>query len=82
MIYVDISVPGFDRVYDFNLDECAGIGVIMDEIIEMICKKEQCVLTGNMKEMLLVSIEGQCILKRSKTLKECGVHTGSKLILV
>ena len=82
MIYVDISVPSFDKVYDFNLDEYAKIDVIIKEIIEMVCKREQCELTGNMSEMMLVVVDSQCILKRNKALKECGVHTGSKLILV
>lgn len=82
MIFVDVSVPSFDKVYDFNLDENVRIDVIIKEIVEMICQKEQCRLIGNINELVLGSFDGENILQNQKTLKQCGVRTGSRLILI
>ena len=46
MINVDIFVPALDRSYNFNLDEEAGIRFLIDEIAELLCKKEPSSLAG------------------------------------
>ena len=82
MILVDIAVPSVDRSYDFNLDENAPITMVLEEVIGMICQKEQCKLIGDKAELLLCKYEGQIILNKEKTLKECGIKNGNRLLLV
>lgn len=82
MILVDIKVPGVEQTYDFSLDENAPIALVMEEIVEMIGQKEHCTIAGNKEELLLCSYERQAVLPKKATLRECGIATGSRLLLV
>lgn len=81
MIYVDVFVPVINREFDFILDENATVGMITDELIEVIMQNEKCKYQGPLAEIMLCLEETKSILPHNKTLDECGVHTGSKLIL-
>ena len=80
MIMVDVTVPSVGRRYDFNLEEQAQISVLIAEISEIICQKENCVLEGENEGLVLCS-EGQ-ILSPEATLSQYGIANGSRLILV
>ncbi|MDO4513556.1 MAG: EsaB/YukD family protein [Lachnospiraceae bacterium] len=82
MILVDITVPALDNTYDFRLDEDATVAEIMDEVVSMICQKEMSHLEGDEKDLLLCSQSGQVILDRAWTLRESGVRSGERLLLV
>lgn len=82
MILVDVMVPSVDKSYDFNLDENAQIVLVMEEIVEMISQKEQCKIIGNKENLLLCRYDGQVILDKQMTLKECGITNGYRLLLV
>ena len=41
MILVDVYVPVMDEIYDFYLDEDVEIGLLIPQIAESICQKEQ-----------------------------------------
>lgn len=82
MVTVDIYVPVLDKTYDFKLDEDALIKVLIEEMVEMVGQKEQSKIEGNINTAMLVIPESRTILSRSTTLKEMGIHTGDKLILV
>ena len=75
MTLVDVYVPSVDHEYDFGLDEKTKISGIIEEIASMVSQKEQC-------ELLLCSMKDKTILPRDKTLEECGILNGSRLILV
>lgn len=82
MIFVDVYVPSLDKEYDFNLDEHATVGVLIEEIAEMISQKEQCKIMGNTEDLMLCLQDVGGILLNHQTLEEGGVHTGSRIILV
>lgn len=82
MILVDIYVPSVDQEFDFGLDETAKIAGIIEEIASMVSQKEQCELKGNTEELLLCSMRDKAILPREKTLAECDIVNGSRLLLV
>lgn len=82
MILVDIYVPGVNQTYDFSLDENAQISLLLDEISGMICQKEQCVLDGSVRELLLVSREQGKILSPELSLSQYHIVQGDKLMLV
>ena len=82
MILVDIYVPSVDREFDFGLDERAKISSIIEEVSSMISQKEQCELRGNVEELLLCNMEDSAILPRQKTLEQCNVCNGKRLMLV
>lgn len=82
MILVDVTVPSVEKSYDFNLDENAQIGLVIEEIAGMISQKEHCSISGNKETLLLCKYEGQVVLDKQSTLKECGLVNGGKLLLV
>ena len=82
MMVVDISVPGVDQTYDFNVDENAKISLLLEELVGMICQKEQCTLSGNIKELLLVSLTRNQILNPGLTLLHYKIGQGERLMLV
>ena len=53
MINVDVYVPAMDRNYNFNLDEEASIKFLIDEISELICKKEHSSVDGSKKMFVM-----------------------------
>ena len=82
MILVDIYVPSMNQGYDFRLEQNAVISSVIDELVEVISQKEKCSLIGDQEKLSLCSYERQTILPKKNTLAECGIHTGSKLMLV
>lgn len=82
MILVDIYVPSTGQDYDFQLDQYASIASVVEELSELIAQKERCSLSGKAADLCLCSREQQCILPDNLTLDDCGIRTGSRLILV
>lgn len=82
MIIVDIFVPALDRTYDFKLAETEFLYVLAEEIAEMISRKEQNYIKGEVKKAILCEQNTMRILPPDKTLKELGIHTGDRLIFV
>lgn len=82
MMMVDIYVPGVGQTYDFNVDENAKISLLIEELAGMICQKEQCTLSGNIKELLLVSLTRNRMLNPGLTLLHYKIGQGERLMLV
>lgn len=82
MILVDLTVTSVNNVYDFNLDENTTIDLLIEEISELIEQKEQCVLAGDRKRLVLCDMRDRRILPSNYTLYECGIQTGDSLLLV
>ena len=82
MILVDVTVPSVEKTYDFSLDENAQIALVMEEIVEMISQKEHCSIIGNKEDLLLCRYDAQIVLDKQSTLKDCGIVSGNRLLLV
>lgn len=82
MILVEIHVSAMNRAYDFQLDENADIGSVIDELAELIARKEQCRLESVGERFSLCSREAERVLPEDRTLWACNIRTGSRLILV
>ena len=79
---VDIYVPSVDKTYDFTLDENQEVSIIIEEIVEMISQKENCNISGNVKELLLIGLESSEIFDKNRTLNSYKICNGKRLILV
>lgn len=82
MILVDITVPGVDNTYDFKIDENVEIRFIIEDIVQLICQKEKTLLNDNNDSFLLCSYKDQRGLDKTMTLRDCGINSGDKLLLV
>ena len=82
MILVDIYVPSVDKEYDFSLNETVTVQTIIEEITEMIGRKEQTFLVGDIRDVNLCDKKNGTILPLENTLSDCGVRTGASLMLI
>lgn len=82
MIVVDIYLPALGREYDFRLNETILIDILIDEITDVICQKEQCSMSDEIGKLTLWDIRQERRLSGRETLAECGIYSGSKLLLV
>lgn len=82
MVLVDICIVSIDKTYDFNLDEDTPIGVLIEEIGEMVSQKEKIMLEGKSEAFYLCSKKDRRILPKNLTLRKCQVRTGDYLLIV
>ncbi len=82
MIIVEIKVPALDKTYDFQLEENVPLGELRKEIGEIICRKEQLSLKGDVNDLLIWDANGKRQLLLEKTAYENGLRTGDCILLV
>ena len=82
MVLVDVYVPSVNSTYDFQLDEEVKVELLIEEIGEMVCRREHCQLDGQMEKFLLCSMDNREIIPKHTTLMEYGVKTGARLMLI
>ena len=82
MIVVDIDVESMGQTYDFKLDENTLIIKLIDEMCELISRKEKCAGVKNPGELILCKKRTGQIFPHNYTLSMCGIVSGDKLILV
>lgn len=56
--------------------------MVIEEIISVICQKEQCLLKGERADFLLVLSGKQQVLSSNLSLYENGVQSGDRLIML
>ena len=81
MIMVDIYIPEIGQVYDFEMDEEKTVGTVQKEIMELIAEKEKLSVPEE-TSMMLYALQNAEILSNHRTLKEQGIQSGDKLILL
>lgn len=81
MITIDVSVPIIGKTYDFSLDENILVEMATEEIVEMIVQKEG-YSAQDASGLYLFSEKDREALNLSCSLKENGVDTGDRLLLV
>ncbi|MDO5410939.1 MAG: EsaB/YukD family protein [Lachnospiraceae bacterium] len=82
MVLVEVYVPAVDEHYEFMLDECVIVRQIVEEIAEMLARKIKNKVEGDNGVFMLCSMDHQRILEMEKTLADCHIKDGSRLLLV
>jgi len=82
MIIIDVEVPLLDKKYDVQIDENIPLYEVKEEITEMICRKEQCRLVGEIDRLLIWNMQSGHRIAEEQTAWESGLVTGSMLLLV
>ncbi len=82
MVIVDVRAPSLDAVYDFSLSEDTQIGVIIEEIVDIICRREKLSEVPDSGAHMLCCVSSGRILDRHKTLNDYGIQPGNELMLV
>lgn len=82
MLFVEVQVPIFDQVYDFKVEQNERVYKVLLDIIRKICQKEDFYIEEKQEKFFLWDMEQKRILPKDWTMEECGIKTGTKLLLV
>lgn len=82
MLHVDVYIPAAMNSYEFSLNEHAKVGALIEEMAAIIKQKENRQWEGGISGLLLCNESTGHILPSSKTLYQCKVKPGSRLILL
>lgn len=81
MIIVEIYSVSINKSYDFRLNENTPLHILVEEIVSIICQKEQYDYIDLSGQYMIVRENGKS-LSLSLTLRENDVQTGERLTLV
>lgn len=82
MITVEVFAPMLNKSYDFKLDEDVKINILLEEILEMLCRKEKKEMTCKFSDFCLACVDNGVILNNSAFLNDYKIKNGSRLILI
>ena len=82
MIYVDVYVPSVDEVYDFEVDENCLVQEMTAGIAVLLHKKTASAGEPLTEGFAVFSRRDGCALPPGRTVRECGIESGCRLILV
>lgn len=82
MILVEVFVPALDQSCDVQLDETAQVGLLLDEMVEMFCRKEKRRTPEQAEALCLGWVDRGILLHPEGTLRDYGLTDGARLILV
>ncbi len=82
MIVIEVEAPMLGRFYDFQIDENVPVNEIIIDISDLICRREQCAMLGDEKELMLWDLHTCRQLDHGKTAVENGLQTGSRIMII
>nr|WP_300167682.1 EsaB/YukD family protein [uncultured Flavonifractor sp.] len=82
MITVEVIVPVLNQNYDFRLDEAAKISSLLEEMLEMLCRKEKRHVPESFDSFSLGYVDGGILLHRDASLRDYQISNGAQLILI
>lgn len=82
MLHVEIEVPALEKRYEFGLNENMKIRVIIEEVAAIIGQHEEKKWDLNDSPLILCCCGTGQILPEGRTLYECQVQPGSRLLLL
>lgn len=80
MILVDIYVPALNEQFEFKLDEHATASDVAGQIGDIL--SEGYIMEDNRKDLLLCDERKKCVLPWNQTIKQNGIGSGSRLMLI
>lgn len=82
MTLVDVAVPSLGRRYHFSLEDTVSVQVLIREIVEVVCQKEHCGLSGALEALSLYRMGRGTRLASEGTLEQYGICSGETLLLL
>lgn len=82
MILVELEIVNINKRRDFRVNENSVTFQVIRELVDVICRSEQCVLSGNQNDYMLWNVSSGKYLRNDFTLKENGIKGGEYLMLI
>jgi len=81
MIIISVEVPVLDKKFDVRINENIQLVTIRNELLDLICREEQCQIEGDSNRFLLYDVRAKKVLNLSLSAYENNLKTGQSLIL-
>lgn len=81
-IFLETSVPGIAKTYEFSADSVMTVGTVKKAMIEQISAAENMTVFPDPDKVLVCSINMKGLLQDSETLGSIGVESGGKIMLI
>ncbi|MDO4413738.1 MAG: hypothetical protein Q4C20_01530 [Erysipelotrichaceae bacterium] len=81
MIIINVEVPVLDKKYDVRVNETVQLVKIRNELIDLICREEQCQVEGDRNRFLFYDVNSHRMLDLSLSAYENNLKTGQSVIL-
>lgn len=82
MILADIYFPALGEAFDFQLEEDVPIQELIEAVLEVMEKYLKGQVKAYAQGFELCSLTHKTVLPPSRTLRECGIPSGSRLMLL
>lgn len=79
---IELEVPMLDCRIEMQINEQLELRALLEEIIELICQREHCVLQGDPAQLMLAHRDGKQILSLDQKPVPAGIRNGDRLILI
>lgn len=81
-IFLETSVPGIAKTYEFSVDSVMTVGKVKRAMIEQIAAVENTVIFPDPDKVLMCSIDMTGLLQDNETLGGIGVESGGRIMLI
>ncbi|MBR2675260.1 MAG: hypothetical protein IKE52_07435 [Mogibacterium sp.] len=81
MVIITVNIPVMELKYDFQIDEDVPFAFVRNEIAEMIVRKNQCKVDGDIRELVFWDKQRRYLIDMNKTAYENGLESGSELVM-
>ena len=82
MILIDVSVPYFGEVLDFEADENAPISDVISRMVELLCARHKAMRVGRPEDFFMFSGDGEILYFAKKSLRDYGIESGNRVLLL
>lgn len=81
MIIVTVEIPMMEVSCDFQIDEDVPLGIVRNELADMIIRNSQCDIEGKIADLMIWDRSRNVLLDMRRTGYENGLETGSELVM-
>lgn len=81
MIIITVEIPAMEMSCDFQIDEDMPLWAVRNEIADMICRRNQCAMNGDVRELYCWDKQRKILLDMNRTGIENGLETGSGMVM-
>ncbi len=81
-IFLEASVPGIAKTYEFSADPVMTVGSVKKEMIKQISAVENMSIFPDPDKVLFCSIDMEGLLQDNETLGSIGIKSGDRIMLI
>lgn len=81
-LFLEVEIPGNAKTYEFSADSAMTVGKVKGKILEQVAAVENRDIFSDRNEVLFCSVELEGLLQDHEVLRDVGVRSGHRIILL